>query len=96
MSCMIRENSRYCVAMRQDIPSEDIRTAMLDSIDRFTAASGKSDSFVGKEALKDDKFVSRVRKGGNFTIKTYQRVLDWLASQQSGSPQPTPTQGEVA
>ncbi len=71
--------------MTQVIPSEEIRASMLASVDRYIAATGKSDSFVGKEALKDDKFIARVRGGGNFTIRTYQRVLDWIASQMEGA-----------
>lgn len=54
---------------------------MLSGVDRYRAATGKSDSFVGREAINDDKFIGRIRSGGNFTVETYQRVMNWLAAQ---------------
>lgn len=67
------------------ITAEAVRETLIQRIDAFIAATGKSDSFVGKEAVKDDRFVSRIRRGGNFTIETYQRVIDWLDGQQAAA-----------
>lgn len=63
------------------ITAEAVRQTLLTRIDAFIALTGKSESFVGKEAVKDDRFVSRIRRGGNFTVETYQRVIDWLDEQ---------------
>lgn len=63
------------------ITADAVRQTLLTRIDAFIATTGKSESFVGKEAVKDDRFVSRIRRGGNFTVETYQRVIDWLDEQ---------------
>lgn len=63
------------------ITADSIRRALLERIDAFKAATGKADSFVGKAALNDDKFVKRVRAGGGFNVNTYQRVMGWLDEQ---------------
>lgn len=67
------------------ITADTVRTALLARIDAYRAATGKSDSAVGKEALNDDKFVKRIREGGGFNVNTYQRVIDWLEAQEPAS-----------
>lgn len=64
-----------------NITAEQVRTALIKRIDAYIASTGKSDSSVGKDAINDDKFVARVRQGGNFTLKTYQKLSDWLDGQ---------------
>lgn len=64
-----------------NITADQVRTALIERIDAYIAASGKSDSSVGKEAINDDKFVARIRLGANFTLKTYQKLSDWLDQQ---------------
>lgn len=59
-----------------------MRDTLIQRIDAFKSKTGKSDSSIGKEAVKDDRFVSRIRNGGNFTVETYQRVIDWLDAQR--------------
>lgn len=77
------------VCMENTITSDFIRASMLKRIDGYLASTGRKDSFVGREALNDDKFVSRVRAGGNFTIDTMQRVIDWLDSQDCAPASPS-------
>lgn len=67
------------------ITADTVRQSLLHRIDAYMAATGKSESFVGKEAVKDDRFVSRIRRGGNFTVETYQRVIDWLDGQMGAA-----------
>lgn len=64
------------------ITAEQVRAALLKRIDAYMAATGKSESSVGKDALNDDRFVARIREGGNFTVKTYQKAIDWLDAQK--------------
>lgn len=64
------------------ITADNVRETLIQRIDAYKELTGKSDSFVGKEAVKDDRFVSRIRNGGNFTVKTYQQVIDWLEAQR--------------
>lgn len=63
------------------ITADQVRDALLQRIDAYIAKTGRSDSTVGKAAVNDDKFVARIRAGGNFTVKMYQRVMDWLDEQ---------------
>lgn len=45
----------------------------------FTKATGKSMSWLSKEAVKDPNFVIRVDKGMGFTVNTYDRLIFWLS-----------------
>ena len=67
---------------RTDITAEQVRAALIQRIDAFLKLSGMSASALGKEAVKDDRFVKRIRDGGNFTVDTYQKVMDWLDAQE--------------
>lgn len=64
------------------ITADQVRAALLARIDAFITASGRSASWVGKQAVQDDRFVSRIRSGGNFSLQIYQRVMDWLDEQE--------------
>lgn len=55
--------------------------SLLERIDAFIATTGKSESHVGKEALGDDRFVSRLRQRRNCTIKTFRKMSEWLDEQ---------------
>ncbi len=62
-----------------DIPtSETIREALLGKARAFVSARRSSFSAICIGAGVDNKFLSRVEAGENFSIKTYQRVIDWL------------------
>lgn len=64
------------------ITATQVRAALLLRIDSFIASSGMSASALGKAAVNDDRFVNRIRSGGNFTVELYQRVIDWLDEQE--------------
>ncbi len=61
-----------------DITADSVRKNLLDRANAFCGRHGYSFSRIGEEALNDSKFLAHVQRGGNFTIKTYQRVLDWM------------------
>jgi hypothetical protein len=60
-----------------------IRDNLLKRAEAFCKARRYSLSRIGAEALKDDTFLLRVQNGGNFTLRTYQRVIDWLDAQEA-------------
>jgi hypothetical protein len=64
------------------ITANQVRASLLARIDGFLAKSGMSASALGKAAVADDRFVRRIRDGGNFTVETYQRAIDWLDEQE--------------
>lgn len=61
-----------------ELSAETIRQSLLDRADAFAAKHDVSLSFIGMEALKDSKFIAEVRNGRNFTIRSYQAVIDWM------------------
>lgn len=76
--------------MDQIAPSaDDIRQKLLARAEAFAAKHEVSFSRIGLEALKDSKFLSEVKTGRNFTIGSYQAVMDWMDAQES-------KRGEVA
>lgn len=56
-----------------------IRAELLNRSDRFCALTGKSKSVIGKQAVNDAALLKDVEEGRNFTVGTYQRVMDWLS-----------------
>lgn len=56
----------------------DIRAVLLWRAESFTRVTGVSLSEIAKRSLNDPARLARVAKGHNFTIQTYQRVMDWL------------------
>jgi hypothetical protein len=64
------------------ITANQVRAALLARIDGYLATTGMSASALGKAAAADDRFVKRIRDGGNFTVETYQKVIDWLDAQE--------------
>lgn len=66
-----------------EITAETVRRALLDRATAFSTARNFSFSRIGEEAIKDSKFLARVQAGDNFTIKTYQRVIDWIDAKEA-------------
>ncbi len=56
----------------------DFRASMLAALDRHCAATGLKPSTVATKAVNDGKFFERVREGGGFNIRTYERVMEWF------------------
>jgi hypothetical protein len=64
---------------RISFPTEqEIRDALVRRADEFSRQTGMSKSEIGKLALNDGAFLNQVRKGRNFTIMVYRRLMDWL------------------
>jgi hypothetical protein len=62
--------------------ADDIRQKLLDRADAFARKHEISLSRIGLEALRDSKFLSEVRAGRNFTIGSYQAVMDWIDAEE--------------
>ena len=60
------------------ITADAVRQHLLMRAKAYCEARSCSFSHIGEEAIKDSKFLARVQAGENFTVKTYQRVIDWL------------------
>jgi hypothetical protein len=75
------------MAKHLDISKDTIRAHLLSRAKAFAAASGKTLSAISSEAVKDSKFLPEVDNGkkANFTLATYQRVIDWIDEQERAS-----------
>lgn len=71
---------RSGMAKSRDITAEAVRRNLLSRATAFSRAHNISFSRISEGATKDSKFLARVEAGENFTIKTYQRVIDWIAA----------------
>jgi len=56
--------------------------AFLKEIEEFLARTGMRHTTFGKEAMNDPSFVTRMRNGGNPTIKTIGRVRTFIESHE--------------
>jgi hypothetical protein len=65
-----------------ELTAEAVRTHLLERARAYVEANKSSFSHISQSALGDSKFLKRVEDGDNFTIKTYQRVMDWLDEQE--------------
>lgn len=57
---------------------EELRAALLDRVTRYSHVTGVAQSAIAKDSLNDPAFFTRLAQGRNFTVSTYQRVMDWL------------------
>lgn len=55
-----------------------LRLALIKRAAAYAEANKSSLSKISEEAVRDSKFLARVRDGKNFTIANYQRVVAWL------------------
>lgn len=75
------------MTMTPEITKDHIRDHLLARAKAFSEATGKSLSFISGEAVSDSKFLPEVASGKkeNFTLNTYQRVIDWIDAQESAA-----------
>lgn len=67
-----------------EITAESVRQRLLDRATAYVERTNSSMSFISQQAVSDSKFLANVAKGDNFTLRTYQRVIDWLDEQERG------------
>jgi hypothetical protein len=65
-----------------ELTSDVVRQHLLDRAKEYATKRNVALSAIAESAVKDSKFLARVSNGENFTIRTYQRVIDWLDEQE--------------
>lgn len=60
------------------ITEADVRACLIERATAYSIEYDVSFSAIGIAAVGDSKFLSRVRSGLGFNIKTYQRLIEWL------------------
>lgn len=61
-----------------EITSEHVRQHLLSRAQAYSDRRNVKFSHISLEAVNDSKFLANVARGSNFTLRTYQRVIDWL------------------
>lgn len=56
-----------------------LRQSLAAIATAFTEATGIAASTASKRAVNDQMFIGRVIEGGGFTIRTYDRAVQWFA-----------------
>jgi hypothetical protein len=65
----------------------DIRTNLLAEAERYCAGRRISKARLATIVVNDGKFFDRIEKGGDFTVRTYERFVDFFASHTSEASQ---------
>lgn len=55
------------------------RNNLISLAETFASATGVSLATIGKRALNDNTFLARIVHGQTFTVRTYDRVVQWLS-----------------
>lgn len=59
---------------------ETAKATIIDLANRFSDATGVSPSTIGKRALNDNTFFSRISgTDATFTLRTFDRLLAWFS-----------------
>ena len=71
----------------------DYAQPALKQIDAFLARRRISEASLGHYAVRDAKAVARIREGGG-TMRTAQRILDYIADQEAAAEATSSTETE--
>lgn len=55
------------------------RNGLIQLAETYSTATGVSLATIGKRALNDNTFLARIVHGQTFTVRTYDRVVQWLS-----------------
>ncbi|MFO1081900.1 MAG: hypothetical protein U1E23_14875 [Reyranellaceae bacterium] len=69
---------------------------LLAEVEGFLTKTGMPPTTFGKNAVRDGKFVARLRAGKGITVATVDRVRAYIASQREAAAAPAATSTEKA
>ena len=75
---------------------ETLRHQLAQCLSLYESLTGVKPSAVSRRAVNDARFVDRVLAGEGFTVRTYDKVVQWLsdhwpdANWPEGVPRPAP------
>lgn len=58
---------------------ETLRAHLFELADAFEKSTGVSRPSIGKAALRDNTFFRRLSAGDGFTIKTFDKLIQWFS-----------------
>ena len=65
--------------------ADDIRQTLIARAEAFAMKHKVSLSRIGLDAVRDSKFLAECKGGRNFTIDSYQKVMDWMDAAEANS-----------
>lgn len=74
------------MSAQPEITADAVRQHLIERATAFSARTNTSLSAISTSAVQDSKFLANVKKGHNFTLNTYQRVMDWLDHAERTTP----------
>ena len=66
----------------------DTRTELITEIEAFVLRTGLAETTLGGRAVKDSRFVSRLRAGLGVELKSIERVRAFMREYQPPTPAP--------
>lgn len=72
----------------ETLTADQVRRHLLDRAQAYIDRNRSSLSHISQQAVADSKFLANVKAGQNFTIRNYQRVIEWLDEQEATQPAP--------
>lgn len=60
---------------------KELRTTLLKTAKAVCKARGITEETIALRAIRDNTFFKRLRAGAGFTVKTYDRLMAWMASE---------------
>jgi hypothetical protein len=78
-------NSLELSGKNLEFPTEDaLREFLLLSAGQFHTLTSMPYTEIGKRALNDPAFLSQIRQGRNFRVRTFESFMAWLDSNWPG------------
>lgn len=81
----------------------ELRAILIAVIEAYVAAADRKESTVGMKVARDARFLTRLRDGKPFTVKTYDSAMQWFSdnwpdgkSWPAEIDRPAPTPAKVA
>ncbi len=59
----------------------ELRAKLLSTAERCSRITSLSEQAIGLKAIKDNTVLLRIRKGAGFTIRTYDRLMEFMETE---------------
>lgn len=63
----------------------ELRAKLLATAEKCTRMTKLSEPAIGLKAIKDNTVLRRIREGSGFTIRTYDRLMEFMEIQMYGA-----------
>lgn len=74
----------------------ELRNNLLSMAAMLSAQKEMTEETIGLRAIKDNTFFKRMRGGAGFTVKTYDKLMNWMRAELARKDTPRPAVREGA